>query len=318
MTAEAVKMDAETANVIRRVEDYLAAHKEVSREQFAKMAGISGGALSSFLKGRYAGRVDLVAQKITAALDTEESREGAVTAVKEPDIVETAVMQQMMFGLQYANDRNDIICIYGAPGIGKTVTVNKWVDGHPNSIFFTASPNIHNGRDVMEEILEAIGKKQTGRNKALEKSIVQILKGSNRAIIIDEAHFLRLSALETLRRIHDITEVPLILVGNPAIMDIITEQNKTLTGQFFSRAVRIALDAKVPLEDVKKIVLQNGVEMDKDCLTELHRIARGTGALRVMTKLFLFAWMLANDAKRAIGMDDIIRARQVIISPEAC
>ena len=46
MTAEAVKMDAETANVIRRVEDYLAAHKEVSREQFAKMAGIS------FLKGR--------------------------------------------------------------------------------------------------------------------------------------------------------------------------------------------------------------------------------------------------------------------------
>lgn len=318
MTAEAVKMDAETANVIRRVEDYLAAHKEVSREQFAKMAGISGGALSSFLKGRYAGRVDLVAQKIAAVLDTEESREGAVTAVKEPDIVETAVMQQMMFGLQYANDRNDIICIYGAPGIGKTVTVNKWVDGHPNSIFFTASPNIHNGRDVMEEILEAIGKKQTGRNKALEKSIVQILKGSNRAIIIDEAHFLRLSALETLRRIHDITEVPLILVGNPAIMDIITEQNKTLTGQFFSRAVRIALDAKVPLEDVKKIVLQNGVEMDKDCLTELHRIARGTGALRVMTKLFLFAWMLANDAKRAIGMDDIIRARQVIISPEAC
>ena len=318
MTAEAVKMDAETASVIRRVEDYLAAHKEVSREQFAKMAGISGGALSSFLKGRYAGRVDLVAQKIAAVLDTEESREGAVTAVKEPDIVETAVMQQMMFGLQYANDRNDIICIYGAPGIGKTVTVNKWVDGHPNSIFFTASPNIHNGRDVMEEILEAIGKKQTGRNKALEKSIVQILKGSNRAIIIDEAHFLRLSALETLRRIHDITEVPLILVGNPAIMDIITEQNKTLTGQFFSRAVRIALDAKVPLEDVKKIVLQNGVEMDKDCLTELHRIARGTGALRVMTKLFLFAWMLANDAKRAIGMDDIIRARQVIISPEAC
>ena len=318
MTAEAVKMDAETASVIRRVEDYLAAHKEVSREQFAKMAGISGGALSSFLKGRYAGRVDLVAQKIAAVLDTEESREGAVTAVKEPDIVETAVMQQMMFGLRYANDRNDIICIYGAPGIGKTVTVNKWVDGHPNSIFFTASPNIHNGRDVMEEILEAIGKKQTGRNKALEKSIVQILKGSNRAIIIDEAHFLRLSALETLRRIHDITEVPLILVGNPAIMDIITEQNKTLTGQFFSRAVRIALDAKVPLEDVKKIVLQNGVEMDKDCLTELHRIARGTGALRVMTKLFLFAWMLANDAKRAIGMDDIIRARQVIISPEAC
>ena len=318
MTAEAVKVDTATTDIVRRVEEYLAAHEEVSRERFAKMAGISGGALSSFLKGSYAGRVDVVAQKIAAVLETEESRADAVMTVKEPEIVETEVMQKMMFGLQYANDRNDIICIYGAPGIGKTVTVNKWVETHPNSIFFTASPNIHNGRDVMEEILEAIGKKQTGRNKALEKSIVQMLKGSNRAIIIDEAHFLRLSALETLRRIHDVTEVPLILVGNPAIMDIITEQNKTLTGQFFSRSTRISLDAKIPLADVKKIVLQHGVEMDKDCLTELHRIARGTGALRVMTKLFLFAWMLANDAKRAIGMDDIIRARQVIISPEAC
>ena len=260
----------------------------------------------------------MVAQKIAAVLETEESRADAVMTVKEPEIVETEVMQKMMFGLQYANDRNDIICIYGAPGIGKTVTVNRWVETHPNSIFFTASPNIHNGRDVMEEILEAIGKKQTGRNKALEKSIVQMLKGSNRAIIIDEAHFLRLSALETLRRIHDVTDVPLILVGNPAIMDIITEQNKTLTGQFFSRSTRISLDAKIPLADVKEIVLQHGVEMDKDCIAELHRVARGTGALRVMTKLFLFAWTIANSAKRAIGMDDIIRARQVIISPEAC
>ena len=318
MTAEAVTMDTATADIIRRVEEYLAAHEEVSRERFAKMAGISGGALSSFLKGSYAGRVDVVAQKIAAVLETEESRADAVMTVKEPEIVETEVMQKMMFGLQYANDRNDIICIYGAPGIGKTVTVNRWVEMHPNSIFFTASPNIHNGRDVMEEILEAIGKKQTGRNKALEKSIVQILKGSNRAIIIDEAHFLRLSALETLRRIHDVTDVPLILVGNPAIMDIITEQNKTLTGQFFSRSTRISLDAKIPLADVKKIVLQHGVEMDKDCIAELHRVARGTGALRVMTKLFLFAWTIANSAKRAIGMDDIIRARQVIISPEAC
>lgn len=315
---QAVENSRQVAEAIVRVESYLEEHKDISRERFAKMAGISGGLLSSFLKGKYKGRVEDVAQKVLAVLETEESRTDAVMTVKEPDIVETAVMQKIWFGLQYANDRNDIICIYGAPGIGKTVTVNKWAATHTNSIFFTASPNIHNGRDVMEEILEAVNKKQTGRNKALEKSIIAILKGSNRAIIIDEAHFLRISALETLRRIHDITGVPLILVGNPAIMDIITEQNKTLTGQFFSRAVRIALDADVPLEDVKAIVLQHGMQLDKECIKELHRVALGTGALRVMTKLFLFAWTIANSAKRAICMDDIIKARQVIISPEAC
>ena len=44
MIAETANMDAATADVIRRVEEYLAAHEEVSRERFAKMAGISGGA----------------------------------------------------------------------------------------------------------------------------------------------------------------------------------------------------------------------------------------------------------------------------------
>lgn len=300
--------------IIEKVNDFLYMHEDISQEKLAKMAGISGGSLSSFLKGQYGGRADRVAQKLAAVIDTEASRTEAVLTVKEPEIVETTIMQKMRFGLQYANDRNDVICIYGAPGIGKTVTLQSWVSNHPNSIFFTASPNVHTGKDVMEEILEAMNKKQTGRNRTLEKAIIQVLKGSNRAIIIDEAHFLRLSALETLRRIHDTTNVPLILVGNPAILDIITEQNKTLTGQFFSRAVRIALDDKVSMDDVKSIVLQNGVKLDKECLTELHRAASGVGALRVMTKLFLFAWTIANSAKHAINIDDIRAARKVIIS----
>ncbi len=304
----------EVMEVIERVNAFLVKRDDVSQEKLAKMAGISGGSLSGFLKCQYGGRAERVAQKLTAVLDTEESRGEAVLAVKEPEVVETSVMQKMWFGMQYANDRNDVICIYGAPGIGKTITLNKWVAQHTNSIFFTASPNIHNGKDVMEEILEAMNKKQSGRNKTLEKAIIQILNGSNRAIIIDEAHFLQLTALETLRRIHDATNVPLILVGNPAILDIITEQNKTLTGQFFSRAVRIALDGKISLNDVKAIVLQNGMDLDNDCIGELYRVASGAGALRVMTKLFLFAWTIADSAKRAIGIEDIKKARTVIIS----
>ena len=308
-----IENSEEVREVIESVNAFLAEHKDISQEKLAKMAGISGGSLSSFLKCQYGGRAERIAQKLAAVLDTEERRTDAVLTVREPEIVETSIMQKIEFGLQYANDRNDIIVIYGAPGIGKTVTVNKWVRSHTNSLFFTASPNIHSGRDVMEEILEAMNKRQTGRNKLLEKTIIQTLSGSNRAIIIDEAHHLLLSALETLRRIHDATNVPLILIGNPKMLDIITEQNKTLTGQFFSRAVRIGLDAKVPMEDVKNVVLQNGVTLDDECLAELHKVATGVGALRVMTKMFIFAWSHANSLKHAIGIEDIRLARGVII-----
>lgn len=287
---------------------------ETSQGALAKQVGISGGSLSAFLADNYNGSNENIARKLLPVLESRKAREVAVLAVKEPEIIETAVMREMRFGLQYTSDRNDVIVIYGAPGIGKTITLENFVKLNPSAIFFTASPNIRSGRDIMEELLEAIGKKTQGRNKFLEKSIISNLKNSNRMIIIDEAHFLRLDGLETLRRIYDATKCPLVLVGNPKIMEIITDQNKTVTGQFFSRSVRIALENKVPMDDVKGIVLQNGVELKDDCLTELHKVANMIGALRIMTKLFLFAWTIANRQSQSIGLEHILTARKVIIS----
>lgn len=299
--------------VRRRVNEYLNSG-ENSQEQLAKQAGVSGAALSTFLAGTYQGRNENVAKKLLPVLEAMKSRETAALIVKEPDIIETSVMREMWFGLQYASDRNDVIVIYGAPGIGKTVTLESYVKTNPSALFFTASPNIRSGRDIMEEILEAMNKRAEGRNKALEKNIINSLKNSNRMIIIDEAHFLRLDGLETLRRIYDATKCPLVLVGNPKIMEAITEKNKTITGQFFSRAVRIALDGKVPIDDVKNIVLQNGISLADECLQELLKVANMIGALRIMTKLFLFAWTIANKKGQSISMEHILAAKKVIIT----
>lgn len=304
----------EFVNGVRdRVNTFLATG-EISQGVLAKQAGISGGALSAFLANNYQGNNENMAKKLLPVIEASKARETAILSVKEPEIIETTTMREMWFGLQYASDRNDVIVIYGAPGIGKTITLESYVKANPNVLFFTGSPNIRSGRDVMEELLEAMNKKADGRNKSLEKGIISALKNSNRMIIIDEAHFLRLDGLETIRRIYDATKCPVVLVGNPKIMEIITEKNKTVTGQFFSRSVRIALEHKVPLDDVKGIVLQNGVNLEEECLTELHKAANMIGALRIMTKLFLFAWTIANKQKRLLSIEHIMAAKKVIIS----
>lgn len=287
---------------------------QASQTNLAKQAGISGAALSQFLTGKYPGNEENIANKIAPVLEASAARANSTTTVKEPDVVETAIMREIMFGLQYASDRNDTIVIYGAPGIGKTVAIEKYVRANPTVISFTASPNIRNGRDVMEELLEAMNKNVVGRNKLLEKAIINALDASNRMIIIDEAHFMRLSALETLRRICDATKCPLVLVGNPQIMEIITEKNKTITGQFFSRSVRFALDSEIQRQDVESIVQQNGLNLADSCLAELHKIANQIGALRVMTKLFLFAWTLATRKQENISLDHIMAAKKVIVT----
>lgn len=309
---ETVAYDIES--IADRVRQYIEDHEGMSQEKFAKLAGMSGGTLSMFLKNQCKGNVERTAKRILAVLESEEDREFAKTTVREPEIVRTSIMEKIWLGLTYANSRNDIVVVYGYPGLGKTCALKKWVDEHASSLFITASPNIKTGRDIMEEILEAMSRKAEGRNKLLEKNIIRALKGTNRAIIIDEAHFLRLEGLETLRRIYDATNCPLILAGNNKIMDMITERNKTVTGQFFSRAVRIALEPVVTIEDIEQIVLQNGVDLDDECIDELYKVANEIGSLRVMTKLFLFAWTLANEEGLPITIDHIRRAKGVIIS----
>lgn len=301
-------------SIAERVRQYIEGHEGMSQEKFAKLAGMSGGTLSMFLKNQCKGNVERTAKRILAVLEAEENRDFAQTTVREPEIVRTSVMAKIWTGLLYANSRNDIIVIYGYPGLGKTCALKKWANEHASSLFITASPNIKTGRDIMEEILEAMSRKAEGRNKLLEKNIIRALRGTNRAIIIDEAHFLWLDGLETLRRIYDATQCPVILAGNNKIMDMITERNKSITGQFFSRAVRIALEPKIEREDVEKIVLQNGVDLDDECLEELYRVANEIGSLRVMTKLFLFAWTLANDEESPITIEHIRQAKGVIIS----
>lgn len=301
-------------SIAERVRQYIEGHEGMSQEKFAKLAGMSGGTLSMFLKNQCKGNVERTAKRILAVLEAEENRDFAQTTVREPEIVRTSVMAKIWTGLLYANSRNDIIVIYGYPGLGKTCALKKWANEHASSLFITASPNIKTGRDIMEEILEAMSRKAEGRNKLLEKNIIRALRGTNRAIIIDEAHFLWLDGLETLRRIYDATQCPVILAGNNKIMDMITERNKSITGQFFSRAVRIALEPKIEMEDVEKIVLQNGVDLDDECLEELYRVANEIGSLRVMTKLFLFAWTLANDEESPITIEHIRQAKGVIIS----
>lgn len=299
-------------NLIARIKQHLLENPEISQEKLAKRAGISGAALSNFLRKRYSGNTELVSEKLEAVLAADKNRSKALSEIKKPDIVETSIMRRILFGMDYAQTRNDIIVIYGAPGIGKTVTANYWAEENPSSIFITASPNLATKRCVMEEILSGLRQRVDGRADKMHRVIVNSLKDTNRPIIIDEAHFLRLEALETLRSIYDSTGIPLILVSNPTIMDKITEKNKLVTGQFFSRSVRIALEEKITREDVESIVCQDGAELSEESLQELHRAANKVGALRLMTKLYLFARKLAAGDEAELSLDYIQRAESVI------
>ena len=140
-------------NQVRDRANTFLASGEISQGALAKQAGISGASLSAFLTDTYQGSNENVARKLLPVLEASKAREAAVVSVKEPEIIETEVMREIRFGLQYASDRNDVIVIYGAPGIGKTVTLESYVKTNPTALFMTASPNIRSGHKLCPCVL---------------------------------------------------------------------------------------------------------------------------------------------------------------------
>lgn len=103
--------------------------------------------------------------------------------------------------------------VYGEPGLGKTQAVLWWAT--QNDAVFIRSTNLMSGRWFLEELVEELGEVPYFRSSDLFKQCIRQLKGDPRIIIVDEIDYLAGDAnvIETLRDIHDKTNIPIVLVG---------------------------------------------------------------------------------------------------------
>jgi len=103
--------------------------------------------------------------------------------------------------------------VYGEPGLGKTQAILWWAA--QNDAVFIRCTNLMSGRWLLEEIVEELGEVPYYKSSDLFKQCIRQLKEEPRAIIFDEIDYLTgdSKAIETIRDIHDKTNVPVILVG---------------------------------------------------------------------------------------------------------
>ena len=103
--------------------------------------------------------------------------------------------------------------VYGEPGLGKTQTINWWA--YKNDAILIRCTQLMTARWLLNEILDEMGELNCGRLADCFKVIVRNLITEPRVLIVDEIDYLTIDsrAVETLRDIHDKTNVPIILVG---------------------------------------------------------------------------------------------------------
>jgi DNA transposition AAA+ family ATPase len=181
----------------------------------AKAAGISNGALSQFLAGKYPGDNDSLRAKVENVMTRE--RDKAVQPKTASEFVETSAAQHVFEVAKYCHLFGDIGVCYSAAGLGKTESVREYARKHSDVILIEANPG-YTAHYLFRELRELLG--GTSRSNLLDIFVdcCQRLKGSGRLLIVDEAEQLPYKALEMLRRLHDKTGIGVLLTGMPKLL----------------------------------------------------------------------------------------------------
>jgi len=103
--------------------------------------------------------------------------------------------------------------VYGEPGLGKSRTSLWWAV--KNDAIYIRGTHMMSCKWLLQELVDELGEVPFYRTSDLFKQCTNQLKENPRTIIVDEIDYLVTDsrAIETLRDIHDSTDIPIIFVG---------------------------------------------------------------------------------------------------------
>jgi DNA transposition AAA+ family ATPase len=138
-------------------------------------------------------------------------------------------------------------------------------------------------------------------------------KGSNRLIIVDQAHRLGASGIKFLFDFHSATGCPVVLIGNPEIVDVLKEND-----QQFSRMGPHTQIKPSEIADPKGYaarMIKHLAPRFADCLDLAAKIVQQRGHLRALRKTLILAEEFAtSDAfKNKVGQTGSDLARTAFL-----
>jgi len=177
---------------------------------------------------------------------------------------------------------------HGEPGVGKTHAA-MFASAHQDILHIQLTNN-YTSKFLFEKILNELGAREKGSTAYLEMRAQESLAQAGRTLVIDEAdHALKPRMIDSIRFLHDRSDVPLILIGPydfPAklakftaiasrVMQRVTahpaslEDAQSLTG-YYGRGIKIAPDL---LEHI--VTLRRGkVREICTCIAHVRTMAR--------------------------------------------
>ncbi|EHZ3394098.1 AAA family ATPase, partial [Salmonella enterica] len=225
--------------------------------------------------------------------------------------VSTPTARKGLEVLAYAHQECEICVLYGAAGLGKTITLKEYARRDDAVIFIEADPG-YTARTLLEELCGRLRLSKNGNIHTLIDLCVEKLKGTGRLLIIDEAELLPYRALEVIRRLHDKAGIGVVMAGMPRLITNLKGRRGEFA-QLYSR-VALALDMGNSLarEDFDQIAVDLMPEAeDQKIRNALYDQSKGNA--RRLFKLARGVYRTCDISKKDVSVTAIEKFSEMLI-----
>ncbi|EAQ6363593.1 AAA family ATPase [Salmonella enterica] len=295
-------------NVITQLKDVMDTHG-YSQGQVARAIGRSVTAMNQYVQGKYNGDIADMEERIGNFIRRVREKQNALRI--DERFVSTPTARKGLEVLAYAHQECEICVLYGAAGLGKTMTLKEYARRDDAVIFIEADPG-YTARTLLEELCSRLRLSKNGNIHTLIDLCVEKLKGTGRLLIIDEAELLPYRALEVIRRLHDKAGIGVVMAGMPRLITNLKGKRGEFA-QLYSR-VALALDMGNSLdrEDFDQIAVDLMPEAeDQKIRNALYDQSKGNA--RRLFKLARGVYRTCDISKKDVSVTAIEKFSEMLI-----
>lgn len=271
---------------------------KLSGASIARTLGLSTGTISLVKNDKTDSVSEENLQRINDFIDSYQVKSAISTNL---DVVDTSDLKMVQFICEETIFNREMGVIYGNAGTGKTVAAKRFIATRPEAVIIETVPGMST-KSLLTKILDQQGSKNAiGTVEQLLDMAVENFKKSEQFLLIDEAENLTTKSLEAIRRIHDFSNVPALLIGTYSLI----QNLKGRQGELLQLYSRISNKWEMKgLNDNDRTALFGGLG---------QHIRRFTSDIRRSTSIFRKAQRFSQLSGEALDVKHVKLATQSVI-----
>lgn len=273
------------ARITKWLDAQTSAGRQMSRSVLARKAAISGTTVSQVMSGKYPSAPTAHLDKLIEVIELEDERAADGT----PGYFKGSVHRLLTAVADRSRKHRSFGVLTGFVGVGKTRAAQEYRLAKSQTLLILSSPQMTPGV-LLSKLLDQLGvSAPRGGLDVKFEEVVRLLKGTNYVILVDEAENCSSQALHYLRRVRDMGEVGVVLIGTEKLHALIAPQR----GQFDQIRSRVAMWPKTveaisrdDADDIARLALRDTYgDVSDDVLDALWVYAKGSA--RVLTEALI-------------------------------